>query len=75
MNIPLTPCKSSNIRAHGYDAATKTLVVEFSNGGKYRYNGVPQDVYDGLAKADSPGAFFAKSVRASYQGSKVVDNG
>ena len=38
------PVASSNIASAGYDAMTRTLEVEFSNGGIYRYGDVPSDV-------------------------------
>ena len=38
------PVESSNIVSAGYDAETRTLEVEFSNGGVYRYGDVPSDV-------------------------------
>jgi hypothetical protein len=56
--------KSSNISSIGYDAATKTLEVEFSNSGVYQYKEVPKEVYEGFSKAESIGSYFAKSVRA-----------
>ena len=37
--------KSSNIKSAEYDTESKELVVEFNNGAKYRYDGVPHQVY------------------------------
>lgn len=37
------PVKSGNIASAGYDEATKSLVVNFSKGGSYRYSNVPKD--------------------------------
>lgn len=58
------PVKSSNIKSIGYDEATKTLEVEFSNSGIYQYKEVPKEVYEGFSKAESIGSYFAKSVKA-----------
>ena len=33
--------KSSNIKSTEYDTETKDLVIEFNNGGKYKYDNVP----------------------------------
>ncbi len=38
------PVVSSNLASAGYDAETRTLEVEFSNGAVYRYGDVPYDV-------------------------------
>lgn len=62
---------SSNIRAVGYDAGTKTLEVEFSNGGIYRYADVPGEAWHGLVKADSIGRHFAAHIRGVFDARKV----
>lgn len=67
-NIPLTPCESSNIKAHGYDAATRTLAIQFAGGKLWHYAAVPPEVYSGLVAAPSIGSFFAKSVRNNFRG-------
>ena len=68
--IDLKPCKSSNISAHGYDAATKTLAVQFSSGHTYHYSDVPPDVFERLGKAKSVGGFFASDIRNAFKGIK-----
>lgn len=60
--ITLTPCNSSQVESHGYDAATQTLAVKFRRGGLYHYTGVPQSVADGLAKAESAGKFVGSQL-------------
>lgn len=67
-SIPLTQCSSSNIKAHGYDAATSTIAVQFSNGSEFRYQGVPASLYQQLASAPSVGSFFAKHIRTAFRG-------
>jgi len=49
--IPLTPVKSSNITAVGYENGT--LAVKFSSGSVYHYEGVPTNVYAELIAAES----------------------
>lgn len=72
--ITLTPCESSNVKAHGYDAATRTLAIKFAGGATWHYAGVPTEVYQALLAAPSVGSFFASQVRNKYRGEqqKVV---
>ena len=60
--------KSSNIKSIGYNAATKTMEVEFGSGTAYQYNGVPADLHEGLLSAESVGSFFAREVRTRFKG-------
>ena len=62
---------SSNIASAGYDAATKTLEVEFSGGAVYQYLDVPQAVYDGLMASASAGSYLAANIKGSYSYKKV----
>lgn len=48
-----TPVSSSNLQAVGYDPATRTLEIEFLNGGLYSYSGVPASVHASLMAASS----------------------
>lgn len=70
-SIPLTACKSSNIAAHGYDAASRTLEVKFTNGNRYQYHDVPPEVGNGFAQAESAGKFFSQAVRGHFKHSPV----
>ena len=54
---------SSNLKAVGYDAATKTLEIEFLNGGLYQYSSLPQSIYDGLMAASSHGQYFDSHIK------------
>lgn len=64
MNIVMKPCKSSQVKAHGYDAANKKLRVEFASGDAYEYEGVPQSVYDGLCGCKSVGSYLHSHVKS-----------
>lgn len=68
--IGLKPCKSSNISAYGYDAASKTLAIKFSSGLTYHYGKVEPDVFERLGKAKSVGSFFASDIRNAFTGVK-----
>jgi hypothetical protein len=64
---------SSNIQAIGYDPDAKVLSVQFKIGGTYHYEGVPQEVYDGLDKAESVGKHFATVIKkAGYKFTKTI---
>jgi len=68
--IPLTPCQSSTVVGHGYDAETERLAIKFKSGGTYHYAGVPPCVAEELAKAESVGSFVARNVRPIFDGVK-----
>ena len=61
-----TPVTSTNIKSIGYDESTKTLEVEFKNGGLYRYSGVPENIYNNLMNAGSHGEFLAIFIKGKY---------
>lgn len=70
IKIPLTKRESSNIKATGYDAATKTLAVQFNNGVVWHYADVPAVLAGHLDSALSVGSFFGKKIRGEFE-SKV----
>lgn len=55
----LTPVKSTQIKAIGYDASKKALTVEFNSGGKYRYSNVSPKQHAGIMKAEYVGMALA----------------
>jgi hypothetical protein len=67
--IALTAVVSSQIHAIGYDPATGTLAVQFLRkglpAGTYNYSGVPQDLYDQFAAAESKGKFFSEFIKGA----------
>jgi len=71
LTIAIQPVKSTNVSGIGYDAPSGTLEVHFANGGKYRYTGVTQEVFDGFLKAPSPGGYFASVVRGKFPGTNL----
>ena len=68
--IAMKSVDSSSVAAHGYDAASKTLAVQFKGGHVYHYTGVPQSVADGLGSAKSVGGYFAAHVRDQFKAAK-----
>lgn len=57
---------SSNVAGFGYDAATKTLTVEFKSGGKYDYQGVSSETFAGLQAAESKGKFIGQHIKGKH---------
>lgn len=72
--ITLEPCTSSQVKAYGYDAETRTLAVQFiSNNALYHYADVPAEVFEAMKAAPSVGQFFGKSIRPHYVCTKQAD--
>lgn len=63
--IALTPVTSSQVKAIGYDAATKTLAVQFARGAGaiYHYPNVEQATFEAFVGAESIGTFFGKHIK------------
>lgn len=56
-----TPVKSSNIRSVAWE--DDTLEVIFRSGARYRYSGVPEERYDELVVAKSPGGYLHRVIK------------
>lgn len=69
--MQLTPVKSSNINAVGYDAEKRTLFVQFTNGTLYAYDDVPIGTHLGLKVAESVGKYFSANVRGKFTARKL----
>lgn len=70
--MDMIPVQSSNIAAAGYNAATKTMDVQFKNGSRYSYADVPQDVFDDFLSADSKGQFFNTNIKSRFVPTKAT---
>tara|TARA_R110000824_G_scaffold6321_6_gene29281 strand:+ start:443 stop:883 length:441 start_codon:yes stop_codon:yes gene_type:complete len=76
---------SSNVAALGYDLASETLEVTFTQGGRYRYGGIPTEVAapffkppqfvqtDAGGKKWSHGAYFMGEVRQFAESPNATD--
>lgn len=77
IKITFTEVRSSNLKAIGHTLADG-LFVDFRNGRRYRYAGVPAEIHDALlAESRKPngsvGALFARLVRnAGYEHEEVT---
>jgi len=61
------PVSSSCIVSVGYDAKTRTLELEYTNGGIYQYFDVGPRVYHQLMRADSHGGFANREIKGVYR--------
>ena len=52
----------------------QSLTVHFENGRVYEFDGVPEQVADQLAEAESPGRFFHRYVKPFYNGAEVTED-
>lgn len=55
--------ESSAVARIGYDAELEEAFVEFLAGGLYAYEGVPSDVFEQLAHAESKGTFVNEVIK------------
>lgn len=63
--------KSSNIKRTEYDVETKIMLVEFNNGFKYQYEGIPHQVYTKFRASGSQGKFFNTEIAKNFKYSKL----
>jgi hypothetical protein len=59
-----------NLRAAGYDAARRVLVVEL-NAGTFEYGGVTAETWRRLASASSPWSFFRDNIDEEYPAKRI----
>jgi len=66
------PEKESSVIADiDYDDETAELDITFTSGKKYRYFGVPADVYSDFLDAPSRGKFFNAQIKDVYDFAEV----
>lgn len=63
--IALTPVASNQVKAIGYDAASKTLAVTFTRGAGaiYHYPNVDQETFEAFKSAESIGRYFGSHIQ------------
>ncbi len=57
---------SSAISEASYDPDTEVLTIYFTSGQSYDFDGVPQDVYEGLISSSSPGRYFHSNIKGIF---------
>lgn len=63
--------RPSSIEDHSYSPETGQLTVTFRGGRTYRYDGVPQEIADGLERTPSKGTFMHTSVIGKFSHTKI----
>jgi uncharacterized protein len=67
INLQWQSSDSSNIEQFAYDDTAEELHIIFrSNQSHYMYQSVPQEVYEGLLKAESHGKYFHANIKHNY---------
>ena len=59
-----------SLRAAGYDAARRTLVVELTSG-TFEYGGVSVDTYRRLVSASSPWSYFRDNIQEEFMERRI----
>jgi hypothetical protein len=59
-----------NLRAAGYDAASRTLRVELTSG-TLEYQGISADLWRRFSGASSPWSFYRDNIEEEYAGKRV----
>jgi hypothetical protein len=62
-----SPVSSSCIAGVGYDARTRTLEVEYTNGGVYQYLDVGPLAFRRLMRAESHGSVVNSEIKGIYR--------
>ena len=65
------PLKTQKLRSTAliqasYNTDTETLTLWFANGQSYDYPAVPEDIYDGLTTANSPGSYYSTFIKDQF---------
>jgi KTSC domain len=68
---------SAVIRRFHYDAPSRSLLIEFQSGRRYRYANVPSETARAMRRAFSKGEFFNSRIRGrfDYEIETNVDDG
>lgn len=67
----MTPVSSTDLASVGYDPTSRTLRIEFINGGVYEYHDVPEAEYQRLMSASSKGSYHHQNIKGHYGYSKI----
>lgn len=63
---------SSNVQTVGYDEETQEMVITFSNGRQYAYEGVPEHVAHNLSNSVSVGTALNAEIKGRYPYRKLT---
>jgi hypothetical protein len=66
MPVEMIPVVSSNLSEIGYDEATKTAHIRFTNGSLYIYKDVPPQEFENFKNASSLGSYLHRNFKNVY---------
>lgn len=69
--IERSQVQSSTIKSIGYDPESKTMEVEFKNGGAWKYEDVGQQAWDDFRGSSSIGKHFHANIRGKFKSTKL----
>ena len=70
--ITRTDVDSSTIRSIGYNHTTQILAIGFKSGPVFHYADVPVGVFESFLEAESPGRFYARTIKGTFSGQKMT---
>lgn len=70
MTVEMKPVSSSNIKAIGYDPATKEMHIDFGES-KYAYDNVPPSAHAAILAAGSVGKHFHANIKGKFGHRKI----
>ncbi|GAA3541194.1 KTSC domain-containing protein [Aeromicrobium flavum] len=65
--MEMEPLTSEALESAGYDTASRTLRVQFRNGGLYDYLDVPREVFALLLAAEHPWSLWQEHITSTYE--------
>lgn len=65
--------ESALIRSTEYFIHTNELIIEFSNGARYKYKDFNRESYDTFVNAESKGKHFLTEIRKKYTGNENME--
>jgi lysyl-tRNA synthetase class 2 len=69
--LQVADLQSSILARAQYNAARAWLLLEFRDGSRYCYSGVPDPLFTRLVQAPSKGAFFNHQIRNRYPYARI----
>lgn len=67
----MTPVTSSMIAGVGYDDDARELLVEFTSGATWAYEGVGRESFEDMKAAGSVGQYFLRWIKGKYPERRV----
>jgi|18_taG_2_1085343.scaffolds.fasta_scaffold133112_2 hypothetical protein len=66
--------KSRHIKSVSYDTYKRSMFIEFINGDRHMFAGVPISVFNEFLTAESKGKYFKRKIENAYPHLKIPKN-